>query len=210
MRLSGAVLRGLARLRPRSLATRTALILLAGLAVVQAAGLFIHALDRVDLQRIAQERALGIRIMSAYHAVAVTPPDGREAVVRELASGGTLVALGMAPELADLEPAPPSIQRIIRLNMRLVPIPPPLRPRQIQIRGAPWLHQVAVGLLLPDEQWMTVRVMLPPPRLFLSGTFLLAFALMTATAAILTVWAVRRLTEPVRMLAAAAEALGGT
>jgi hypothetical protein len=51
-------------------------------------------------------------------------------------------------------------------------------------------------------------VRLPPPRPWHSGTFLLAFLVMTATAAGLTLWAVRRLTRPVRDLAQAAERLG--
>jgi signal transduction histidine kinase len=49
---------------------------------------------------------------------------------------------------------------------------------------------------------------MPPMRPWHSPTFLAAFALMTAVAAALTLWAVRRLTAPVRTLAAAAEALG--
>ena len=47
-----------------------------------------------------------------------------------------------------------------------------------------------------------------PARPWHSPTFLAAFLLMTAAAAGLTLWAVRRLTAPVRTLAAAAEALG--
>ena len=47
-----------------------------------------------------------------------------------------------------------------------------------------------------------------PPRPWHSPDFLVAFVLMTVAAALLTLWAVRRLTAPVRTLAAAAEALG--
>ena len=47
-----------------------------------------------------------------------------------------------------------------------------------------------------------------PLRPWHSPTFLAAFLLMTVAAAGLTLWAVRRLTAPVRTLAAAAEALG--
>ncbi len=202
------ILRLLGRLWPRSLATRTALILLAGLAVVQAAGLFINALDRIDLQRLAQERALGLRIMSAYHAVAASTPEDRAAVLRDLDTAGTTVSLGFPTDFEELPPAPPPLQQVIRLSMRLVPLPPSLRPLRVQIHGAPWLHQVAVALQLPDSRWMSVRVQVPPPRLFLSPTFLAAFTLMSVVAAVLTVWAVRRLTEPVRTLAGAAEALG--
>ena len=53
------------RFWPRSLATRTALVLLVGLALVQVAGLTIYALDRLDLQRLGQARDLSIRLMSS-------------------------------------------------------------------------------------------------------------------------------------------------
>src|ERR1700759_4601225 len=61
---------------------------------------------------------------------------------------------------------------------------------------------------LPDGDWLNVQVHVEPPRPWHSPTFLAAFLLMTAAAAALTLWAVRRLTAPVRTLAAAAEALG--
>ena len=57
------------RLWPRSLAARTALVLLVGLVVVQAAGLTIHALDRIDLQRLAQARYVAVRVVGIYRAV---------------------------------------------------------------------------------------------------------------------------------------------
>jgi signal transduction histidine kinase len=61
---------------------------------------------------------------------------------------------------------------------------------------------------LPDGEWLNVRAQLEPLRPWHSPTFLVAFTLMTAAAALLTLWAVRRLTAPVRTLAEAAEALG--
>ena len=61
---------------------------------------------------------------------------------------------------------------------------------------------------LPDGDWLNVMVPVEPPRPWHSPTFLAAFLLMTLAAAGLTLWAVRRLTAPVRTLAEAAEALG--
>ena len=61
---------------------------------------------------------------------------------------------------------------------------------------------------LPDGEWVDVTAEPEPLRPWHSPTFLTAFLLMTAAAAVLTLWAVRRLTAPVRILAAAAEALG--
>ena len=52
------------RLWPRSLAARTALVLIVGLVVVQVAGLGIHALDRIDVQRLAEAREIAVRVVS--------------------------------------------------------------------------------------------------------------------------------------------------
>ena len=67
------------RLWPASLATRTAVVLLLGLAVVQVAGLTIHAFDRLDVQRLGQARDLALRVVSLYRTVALTDPPGRAA-----------------------------------------------------------------------------------------------------------------------------------
>jgi hypothetical protein len=80
--------------------------------------------------------------------------------------------------------------------------------REMQLLGGPGLRRVEIGLRLPDGQWLNVSVAVPPPRPWHSPAFLWAFLLMTVAAAGLTLWAVRRLTAPVRTLAAAAEALG--
>ena len=72
------------RLWPRSLAARTALVLLVGLVVVQVAGLTIHALDRIDVQRLAQTREIAVRVVSIYRTVVMTPPERRAAVLGEL------------------------------------------------------------------------------------------------------------------------------
>jgi signal transduction histidine kinase len=61
---------------------------------------------------------------------------------------------------------------------------------------------------MPDGKWLNVTAAVERVRPWHSPTFLAAFVLMTVVAAGLTLWAVRRLTAPVRTLAAAAEALG--
>jgi signal transduction histidine kinase len=76
------------------------------------------------------------------------------------------------------------------------------------VLGGPEFHHLVVGLRLPDGAWLNTTAPIEPPRPWHSPTFLSAFLLMTGVAAGLTVWAVRRLTAPVRTLAAAADALG--
>ncbi len=185
------------------------MVLLIGLALVQAAGLTIHALDRMDVQRLAQARNLAERVMGLYRVVALTSPSERDVVLREMQRGpGIRVALAQTPPLSDLPQMPLFQSRLLRVSMNLVPMPLAMRPRQIELLGGAEEQRVLIGLRLPDGAWLNVAAPLPAPRPWHSPTFLLAFALMTAAAAALTLWAVRRLTEPVRTLAAAAEALG--
>jgi signal transduction histidine kinase len=198
------------RLWPSSLATRTAFVLLAGLAIVQMAGLTIHALDRLDVQRLGQARDLAVRVAAVYRTMALTDPPRRAAVMAELHRGPDLVAtLSSSPPQVDLPEMPVPDQRLLRVNMSLIPMGgPQLRWRELVIYGGHFWHHAVIGMRLPDGEWVNVSAELEPLRPWHSPTFLFAFLLMTATAAVLTLWAVRRLTAPVRTLAEAAEALG--
>ncbi len=197
------------RVWPRSLAARTAVVLLLSLAVVQVAGLTIHALDRIDIQRLAQARDVAERVMGLYRTVVMTPAPQRDTVLAEIHRPPDLsVELSNTPPVDDLPDAPPFIQRLLRVNLNLVPLPGGVRPRPIQILGGPEWQRIVIGLHLPEGQWLNFRIEIEPLRPWHSPTFLAAFLLMTAAAAGLTLWAVRRLTAPVRTLAAAAEALG--
>ena len=197
------------RLWPRSLAARTAFVLLVGLIIVQAAGLAIHAMDRIDLQRLAEARSLAFRIVGIYRTVELTAPADRASVLGELRHGPGLTAeLSATPPVANLPEMPPPEERFWRINLNLVGMPAPHHWRGIQVLGGPEWRRIIVGLRLPDDQWLNVTAELEPPRPWHSPTFLMAFGLMTVVAAGLTLWTVRRLTAPVRTLAAAAEALG--
>jgi signal transduction histidine kinase len=112
------------------------------------------------------------------------------------------------PPVTDLPETQPYEQRLLRENFVGMGIPLSLRPRPIQIFGGIAWDRVLIAMHLPDEQWLNVTVAVEPPRPWHSPTFLAAFVLMSVAAAVLTLWAVRRLTAPVRTLAAAAEALG--
>jgi len=196
------------RLWPRSLAARTALVLLVGLVIVQAAGLAIHALDRIDLQRLAQARDVALRVVGAYRIVMTTPPDRRQEVLSQLRRPPGLTAeLTSDPPIAELADGVPFGQRIMRVNLNMVPLMGVPRWRELRIVAVPDRH-VTIAMHLPDADWLNLTVPTEPLRPWHSPTFLAAFLLMTVTAAGLTLWAVRRLTAPVRTLAAAAEALG--
>jgi signal transduction histidine kinase len=197
------------RIFPRSLAARTAVVLLLGLAVVQVAGLTIHAFDRMDIQRLAKVRDLAVRIMVVYRNVALVPPAQRQDVLHEMNRGPGLVAsLATEPARSELPETPPPLQRLLRVNLTLVPISEALHPREFSMQGDPAWGYMLVGLQMPDGEWVNFRAEIEPPTPWHSPTFLIAFLVMTAAAAVLTIWAVRRLTAPVRTLALAAEVLG--
>jgi signal transduction histidine kinase len=197
------------RLWPRSLAARTAAVLLIGLALVQAAGLTIHAWDQMEAAELARTRNLSERVMALYRTVVMTTPDDRILVLQQLhQTPGFNAELSKTAPVTELAPVIVPIQRMIRLNLALVPLPPRFRPKAVELLGGPPWKKLVVGLQLPEGNWLNITTTIPPLRPWYSPAFLIAFALMTLTAAVLTLWAVRRLTAPVGILAAAAEALG--
>ncbi len=197
------------RFWPQSLAGRTALVLLLALAAVQAAGLTIHALDRVDLQRFAQAREISQRAISAWRTVMLAPPDRRAQMLAELElPSGLSATLDDRPLVQPHHPPMPlPVARLLRLDL-FGGSPPRFRPREILTAWVPNGPIFIASLRLPSGEWLNLRIHLPPPRPWHSETFLIAFLAMTLAAGLLILWAVRRLTRPVRALAEAAERLG--
>jgi signal transduction histidine kinase len=198
------------RLWPGSLAARTAAVLLVGLAIVQGAGLTIHALDRLDVQRLGQAREVALRVVSLYRTIVLTDPPRRAAVLAELHRGLEMVpVLSSSPPEVDMPEMPGPERALLRVNMNLIPLgAPQIRWREMVIYGGHSWREAVIGMRFPDGEWLNVTAELEPLRPWHSPTFLVSFVLMTVAAAGLTLWAVRRLTAPVRTLALAAEALG--
>ncbi len=194
---------------PHSLDNRTALVLLIGLVLVQAGGLLIYTLDRLDLQRLAAAQSLGLRVSSLYRSVVTAAPEERQAGLRAYDESSDFTAtLDAGPATSDLEPAPPPVARALRISMQFAPIPPGLRWRELQVRGVPWERSLLVSMRLPTGEWLNVHVTLHRFLFLWSQTFLIPFILMTLAAAALVIWAVRQFSAPMRELAAAAERLG--
>jgi signal transduction histidine kinase len=194
---------------PRGLGGRTALVLILAFAVVQAAGLTIHALDRVGLQRIVQAREISARAFGAWRTALLAPTDRRAMLLADLD-----LPPGLSVEVDDqplvrgpAAPPAPEMVRLFRLDVLGGVGPPRMRPREVRMaENGP--DGFLASLRLPDGEWLNLRVALPPPRPWHSETFLFAFLAMTVAAVMLIIWAVARLTRPVRVLAEAAERLG--
>ena len=138
---------------PPSLAGRTMLVLLLGLACVQGAGLLIHALDRMQLQRLADAKDLGQRVAAIYGIVAAAPPERRQQAASGLDAGPDL-QVGLAPTAPrePLGPAPADEQQMIRPFLRFGTVPASLRPKQVIIRGGFAERRFILGLHLPTAR----------------------------------------------------------
>jgi signal transduction histidine kinase len=194
---------------PRSLAGRTVLFLTLALMLVQAAGLTIHALDRVDLQRFALSREISARAFGTWRTILLAPFDRREAMLYDIDMPPGLVAeLSEMPAVRPGMRRPPEdLVRLFRLDL-IASSPPRFRPRDALVAGGNRPGTLVVAMQLPDGPWLNMRLSLPPPRPWHSETFLYAFVLMTGAALALILWATRRLVRPVTALARAAERLG--
>ena len=109
---------------PRSLAARTALVLIAGLVVVQIAGLTIHALDRVDALRLGPDAEIAVKIISVYRTATNGSPERREAVLDLI----SIMPQASPPNWRVIHQPPsywhelPLGQRLLRINLNLVPL----------------------------------------------------------------------------------------
>lgn len=175
--------------------------------VVQAAGLTIHALDRVDLQRFAQAREVSARAFGVWRTMLLAPPERRRPILEEAdLPAGLTASLDREAAARDAHmPPPPHLARLIRPEA-LMQGPPRFRPRELVVGGRN--DRMLVSLRLPDGEWLNLTLRVTSPSPWHSETFLFAFALMTLTAVMLVLWATRRLTRPVRELAEAADRLG--
>jgi signal transduction histidine kinase len=200
------------RLWPRSLAARTALVVILGLVVVQCLGLGIHTLDRNEFVRAAELRGQTLRIMTIYRDLVDVPAEARQTRLAKLVLPRNFAAL-VAPtpdtKSKSAFPAPPSLRRSVLVNIAGFPLTPEFRPRRIQLMADPDHRLQITALQMPHgSDWLIVSSPLPRPDALQGPAFLAAFLVMTVLAALLTIWAVRRLTAPVRTLAEAAERLG--
>jgi signal transduction histidine kinase len=197
------------RFWPATLAGRTALVLILALMAVQGAGLTIHALDRVELQRAASSREAAVRSFTLWRGLVLASPERRAAVLADAELPASVSAtLDDAPAVRPgMPPVTDRLARLFRLDVPPPPAPRRFRPAEVLAAGAP-PDGLLLSMRFPEGGWLNLAVQVPRPRPWHSDNFLLAFAAMSLAAAAMILWAVRRLTRPVAALAAAAERLG--
>jgi hypothetical protein len=101
-------------------------VLILALMAVQAAGLTIHALDRVELQRAAASREAAVRSFSLWRGLVLAAPERRASLLADAELPASVSAtLDDAPAARPgMPPVPERLARLFRLDA-----PPPGRPK---------------------------------------------------------------------------------
>ena len=165
---------------PSSLAARTALLLLGGLLVAQVGGLSLHALDRAEMLHAAQEYELSRQVIAIYRSLVLARPEQRANLIDQSRFNVEVtVRLSNDQPVMSLPPAPAALQRRLRSDMQMTPLPQSLRPSAILVHSDEQQARVMVALQLPEGQWLDADMVLSPIWPWHSGAFLPTFAAMS-------------------------------
>ena len=149
---------------PKSLASRTILILLVGFAFIQLLGLIIHTLNQINLARIEQEQEIATRAVIIYRHIVLAAPEDRTALVlREPVPRGDTLSLGPAPPSTDdTYELPLGARQIIRASIVAYGIPFGFHPHGLELRGTDHPRRVIISFGMPDNPFFDLPPMLPP------------------------------------------------
>lgn len=218
----------MSRLLPRTLFAQMVLILLAGLAVSYVAGAWIYAHDRERAVRAIGGYAATQRIANLARLIDEAPEAWRDRIVA--AAGDPTLRIAISPQppaaleqdadLADLPvrdylaaQLPPEMAAGLRVavagatgeqSARFAHATPMMWAAH---RAAGW-RRLQAAIPLADGQWLTFVAALPNGGPSTSWQFAIAMAIMGFVIVLASVWAVRRVTAPLGILARAAERLG--
>ncbi|WP_019917594.1 ATP-binding protein [Methyloversatilis discipulorum] len=219
------------RLLPRTLFGQILCVLLGGLLLANALGLWLVVEDRVRLSRQMRSDYAATRLAESVALVDETPAAGRERLLRMLESPSIRLSLD-EPWYEDAQAVPDDfdafVQRVderldqrfahqvvsreqamltVREDMHPLRPPPPPPPRLARLLPSPPAIDVSTQARLTDGSILTFRYSPPPPPVdrplrIIGGLLLVAFVV-----SLLSVWVVRRLTRPLAMFAHAADGL---
>ena len=198
------------RVWPASLATRTALTLIAGFAVVQAVGLVVQTFNEMSLSRIADQQKIATADARIFRQFVETDPAGRPRLARQLSIRDRLrITLDTRPEMRDAFVLPLSAQQTIRTSFLATIYRDDFRPASFKLRGRFDPPRIVASLRLPDNSaWLIIVSRFAPPAPWRSPGFASAFIAMFVLGMPLIFWAVHHLIAPIRTLSAAADQLG--
>ena len=217
------------RLLPRTLFGQILCVLLGGLLLANALGLWLVVEDRVRLSRQMRSDYAATRLAESVALVDETPAAGRDRLLRMLESPSTRLSLD-EPWYDDAKAVPDDFdafaQRVgERLGTRfehqvvrrerdmltprddMHPLRPPPPPKLARLLPAPPVIDVSTQARLSDGSVLTFRYSPPPPPVDRPLRIIVGLLLVALAVSLLSVWVVRRLTRPLAMFARAADGL---
>lgn len=219
------------RLLPRTLFGQILCVLLGGLLLANALGLWLVVEDRVRLSRQMRSDYAATRLAESVALVDETPAAGRDRLLRMLESPSTRLSLE-EPWYDDAKAVPDDFdafaQRVgerlgtrfehqvvrreqdmltPRSDMHPMRPPPPPPPKLARLLPAPPVIDVSTQARLSDGSVLTFRYSPPPPPVDRPLRIIVGLLLVALAVSLLSIWVVRRLTRPLAMFARAADGL---
>ncbi len=216
------------RLLPRTLFGQILCVLLGGLLLANALGLWLVVEDRVRLSRQMRSDYAATRLAESVALVDETPAAGRERLLRMLESPSTRLSLD-EPWYDDAKAVPDDFDafaqrvgerlgarfehQVVRREQDMLtprddmhPLRPP-PPKLARLLPAPPAIDVSTQARLSDGSILTFRYSPPPPPVDRPLRIIVGLLLVAVVVSVLSVWVVRRLTRPLAMFARAADGL---
>lgn len=221
----------LKRLLPGTLFGRLVLVLLAGLLIAQLLSASILLRDRASSLYEASGWHIAQRFTSVVELLDTLPANQRQLILKSLNTPTLRIFLENEPRLTNTTTEIHAEQMRVLLSRQLqkrtvnvaildsAEVPPMALPGRIGMRhmhNAP-AHQMMMGLgptafhievQLSDGTWVNMMQGLPEDQFLIPGKLLSALVILLLSVVGLSLWAVRRVTQPLAALGTAAEALG--
>jgi signal transduction histidine kinase len=217
------------RLLPRTLFGQMVMILLAGLIISHLVGTWIYATDREQAVRAIGGYAATQRIANLARLIDEAPEAWRGRIVAAASDATLRVALSSEPPTtAELDPdaaelpirgyladqLPESLAASLRVSVagaagaRFAAFFHPMPMMGPWMRQSGGWRSLQAAVQLSNGQWLSFAAILPNAGPATSWQFAFAMAVMAVIVVLTSVWAVRRVTAPLGVLAQAAERLG--
>ncbi len=226
------------RFLPKSFFGQTVLVLLVGLSVSHLASMAIYSSDRVDALTLSGGEETARRIASIARLVDQVPPEWRGRILDAVQSPTLRVTLAdetaIAPDAVE-DWRGGLIRRFLAREVQAAegdvvvrlegPPEPPRGPSGMMtgplqrhmhmgwfstgmVEDWPVGNALRASIRLDDGRWLNFGAAIPDPPHLWSAPAVLSLGLMVVTVVVFSLWAVRRLTGPIRTFAEAADRLG--
>ncbi len=202
---------------PDSLAARTLVVLILGLAISHAISLALYATDRTDTLISIDGRHIGERIATIDRLTRNSTPSERQRLINLASDANFKVTLSSA---SAIDAQPQTSDRTSKLQSSLASHLDNDPGREIRLRymninseqlGNVDKQEVKTLMLSISQQpqdWLNFAVTLQPPNPFWSFRYSLSMLVMLSAVAFFSAIFVRQLTQPLKQFARASQQLG--